>query len=166
MVIENKTAYTFPAYKTFHHFFMFRRRLWLWILVAVCEVLGFGLMLVGQLLHGEGMEPQLLVMLAFMVVLVLFAWFVYPRMGYRSYSKGVVQHYRFEESSMGITTSGQELSAEQSLNYAGLYRVCETKGYFYLFLSSRQAFIVDKGGFSSEEHISLLRQRLQHKRYA
>jgi hypothetical protein len=161
-VIENKTEYTFAAYKTFHHFFMFRRRLWWWIIVLACEVLGLGLVLFGSFLHG-GVEfdPVLTAALSVMVFLLVFSWFVYPRLGYRSYSKGVVQHYRFEEDRVAITTTGQDLSAEQSLQYTGLYRVCETKGYFYLFLSSRQALIVNKNGFTDSDNVSLLRQWLQ-----
>jgi len=64
---------------------------------------------------------------------------------------------------VAITTTGQDLSAEQSLQYTGLYRVCETKGYFYLFLSSRQALIVNKNGFTDPENITLLRQWLQSR---
>ncbi len=163
VVIENKTEYTYTNYRTFHHFFMFRRRLWLWVIVALCEVLGFGLMLLGAFLHGgTAGDAAYFFMLVLMAVLVLVAWFVYPRMGYRSYSKGVAQSYRFGANGVEITTTGQDLSAEQNLQYTGLYRVCETKGFFYLFLSSRQALIVDKGGFSQNEDIAQLRQWLQH----
>ena len=161
-MIENKTEYSYAVYRDFSRFFLFRRRACWWALVAVCGVLSLVLMLLAAVQDpAQGFDLPLLLTVLLMAVLTLFCWFVYPRVGYRSAAKGVVQHYRFEEDRVAITTVGQGISAEQNLQYAGLYRVCETKGYFYLFLSARQAMIVRKAGFENREDIVPLRETLQ-----
>lgn len=88
------------------------------------------------------------VMVAVVIVLVIdmFMYFAMPKIQYNSMSKmkNVENNYVFYDDEFTATSVSEHLSAKDVLKYSIIVKVYETEKYFFIYISKRQLFTVDK----------------------
>ncbi len=99
----------------------------------------------------------------FIAILYTVVFYVLPRFALkkaRSLNASIT--YTFGDTSFRLESHAEGESATNDVAYSVIDRVMENKFDIYLFLNSKQCFIVDKAGFTSgtpEELIGLLQSR-------
>jgi hypothetical protein len=90
--------------------------------------------------------------------------FIYPRIYYKSIKKFVegTTKYSFTEDYMFAESTSDSSTGTSKMKYDALYRVYELQDFFYIFISSSQAFLITKRSCSAEDAIGL-RKLLQAK---
>jgi hypothetical protein len=147
MNIEATTSIDYPTYRHFYLFNFMRGRRSPWqariILVMAPFLFLFFLYLFAA---NPGDLVSLAGMLVTLMLLLVIAWvlFVVPRRYYQSVQKtmSVPVHYRF-------TAENVEASQAEPVRYAMISRAYETRGFFYLYISRRQIYIIGKNDFTS-----------------
>lgn len=80
------------------------------------------------------------------VAVYFFGAFLLPKLIFNldKIKKNAENHYVFKEKSFVASNEIQGIKSNSEIDYYILHSVYETSGYFYIYISSRKAFIVDK----------------------
>ena len=76
--------------------------------------------------------------------------------------------YAFSEEHFTVTNTGSVINGVSEIKYEALFRACEARDFFYLYIQPSQAYIVDKKDFTggtSEELSLLLAKALPAKKF-
>lgn len=99
-----------------------------------------------------------------------FLYYVLPEIKFRAYAKRQTPtiHFVFGDEEVQVFAETSDFEDKAKIKYAMIDRVKETKDYFYIYMSKRQAFVVDKAtavGGTAEEVRNKLMSCLENKRY-
>lgn len=162
MHLKTSTSVTFPVYRTFYlfNFLQGKRSPWQARITLALPPLLFFLMLI--LLALDPAEPfnlmGLAVSLALMVLLALILT-IMPKKYYRSvflYLDGPT-NFVFAEDHFEVDSTSTKWQGHTDSPYETLFKVYETRGYFYLYITRSQAHIVSKANLTADSAIDLRR---------
>lgn len=92
----------------------------------------------------------------------MFIYFAMPKIQYNSMSKmkNVGNDYVFYDDEITVSSVSEHLSAKDVLKYSIMVKAYETEKYFFIYISKRQVFVVDKatleGGTAEDLRVKLL----------
>ena len=84
---------------------------------------------------------------AILVLLIdMFMYFAMPKIQYNSMSKmkNVGNDYIFRDEEFMVSSASEDFSGQNVTKYAILVKAYETEKYFFIYISKRQLFAVDK----------------------
>lgn len=147
MEIRGKSTYNWQSIKKFNNFIFFKRRKWLsilWIFAYVLSGIGFVFEIVTDNFDGNSIER--LILLVLVALWLVFLWFVYPKI---KYSKNKLIHnmeneFVFNEDAFTMYQNSSSSDGNNTFKYSALWKVFETKDFFYIYLTQNQAYIVEK----------------------
>ena len=117
--------------------FVSRAVLCICLLVLNFIVVGFSEMSVGY-----GVD----VVVALVLLIDTFVYFAMPKIQYNSMSKmkDVENNYVFYDDEFTAASVSEHLNAKDTLKYSIMVKAYETEKYFFIYISKRQLFTVDK----------------------
>lgn len=147
MEIKATSKYDWETVREFNLFHQVKRRLWLYIVLIVLvifSVLGFALLAACNLLTIPLVALEFIVF--YCCFMVVFRVFILPKI---RFNKNKVFHdakntFVFGEYVMQADQYGENASSAASVRYAAIWRIYETDRFFYIYINSRQAYVVDK----------------------
>ena len=173
MVIEAKTKYTKRSFRKFQWFHytkggmrkvVFVSTLVLMFIVGVTSLI--------YLFTGDGISAgtiYLPVLILFLSVFFIIIPWISANSAYKKspalFDVGI--GFSFCEDYFSVLTTGM-MSGTTDIQYGALYRVYQTKDYFYLYLQQNQSYLLDKSSFTSgcpEDLAVLLKKVLPRKKY-
>lgn len=85
--------------------------------------------------------------------LILFGYFVTPRLQYKALGKlqELEQNYTFTENSFSVTSDNPLYQGKSDISYSLLFKVMDTENYLFLYQTKRQVFVVDKSTLNQFE---------------
>ena len=85
--------------------------------------------------------------------LILFSYFVMPRLQYKALGKlqDIEQTFTFTESSFSVTCDNPLYQGSSNISYPLLFKVMDTEHYLFLYQTKRQVFVADKSTLSQAE---------------
>ena len=106
----------------------------------------------------------------FCIALFNFMWFLMPKVNFekRKLAKNVKNEYIFSEDDFQMSSNSIESSSSSKIKYSQIYKIYETKDYFYLFLDKASAAIVKKSGIenaSTEDLRNLFESNLSKDKF-
>lgn len=101
-------------------------------------------------------------LLLFLVMCYIF--FVYPTITYNSLGKlkNVTNEYRFCDDRLFVNSVSDEYNGKSEIKYTLIVKVTETKEYFYIYQTNRQAYVVDKSSIEDNATAELRNKLLQY----
>lgn len=147
MEIKASSKYDWETVREFNLFHQVKCRLWLYvvfIVLVIFNVLCLALLTACDLLTTPLIALEFVVFYScFMVLLKVF---IIPKI---RFNKNKIFHnventFVFEEYAMRADQYGENASSSSSVRYAVIWRIYETDRFFYIYVSSRQAYVVDK----------------------
>jgi len=147
MEIRASSKYDWDTIKKFNHFHNVTRTRVLDIIIIIIDVfcvLGFLLLWTQNLLTFE--IKMLYVLLLFVHFMLVFVKIFLPKIQYKQNKMihGVVNEITFEENQMLMEQRGENTNATATIKYDAIWKVYEAKEYIYIYVNSRQAYIVEK----------------------
>lgn len=115
------------------------------LLLLVAELIAFGFDII----------PMILIIVdIFIIAIDCYMYFVLPGIQYKSLAKmqGTENNYIFSDSVLKIQSESKAYSGESEIEYAMIQKVYETSGYFFLYITKNQVFIVDKSTVEGGSH--------------
>ncbi len=148
MEIKASSKYDWETVREFNLFHQVKRRLWLYIILIVLVIfnaLGFALLAACNLLTMPLIALEFIVL--YSCFMVVFRVFILPKI---RFNKNKMFHdaentFVFGEYMMQADQYGENASSASYVRYAAIWRIYETDGFFYIYVNSRQAYVVDKG---------------------
>lgn len=114
------------------------------------------LLLIAELtVSGFNIIPMILIIADILVIIIdCFVYFILPEIQYRSLAKmkDTENNYIFTENTLKIQTKSEVHSGESEIEYAMIQKVYETSGYFFIYITGNQVFIVDKSTVEGGSH--------------
>lgn len=113
----------------------------------------------------------------FLMILSIFFLFYFfalvlilPRLLYKKYLfKDKTVFFTFSDNSINIKCDTGKISIDNNVNYSAIVKICETAGFLFIYLTKRQAYMVDKSGFENpgdaETVASALKSFIPAKKY-
>lgn len=157
MEIKATSKYDWKTIKRFQHFHHNQRKPSLavinviFVIAVVVSALSFVLMLSFGDLDAEfiGLYSSEL----FLIFMFVFLRHILPKLVFNrdKVGKDSLHTFVFKEEEFTVSSVGNNLTSENTIKWEALYGVYETKDYFYLYISKRQAFIVEKESMTPEE---------------
>lgn len=71
-----------------------------------------------------------------------------------------VSHFVFYDDRLEASVSNTDVKTGSTFFYQNLFRAYETKTCFYLYIDKKQAYLIVKDGFSNENDVLSLREKL------
>lgn len=149
MKFSNRTIYDKERLIRFNNFVALRKRFF-WIFMIVCTILvsiSFALTLA-----LKGYDSTILLCFALIVVVDItyaFCSLILPRI---TINKAAALNadilFEFQEDTFKISATTKNATESSELNYSALIKVMESSRDIYLYISTRQAYILDKSGFN------------------
>lgn len=163
-LFENDTVYTKENYLKFNQFHIRKRRMVpaviSYILLAFIFVVGIMLLLLGESI------ALAIVYLVFAVITTLYYIYL-PNLAVNRILKtdktfeNTKNHYWFYRDHVAV----ENKYGDTKIKYDQLYRIYETSQFYYLYLNSRQAFLVEKNNSANQEQLTKLLQEQLGKNY-
>lgn len=147
MEIRASSKYDWETIKQFNKFHNFTKAKVLNVVVIVTDVICALLFLLALSIDILDFELMMLyVLILFLNLVLVFARFVLPKIQYKQNKllHGVENKITFEEDQMLIEQHGENTNATATMKYDAIWKVYEAKEYIYIYVNSRQAYIVDK----------------------
>lgn len=165
MAIQAHTTYTRENLLAFIRFNTVKSPVQIGVYILMeTLVLAYTLMLANE----TGSSPVLYTVIMLLIlpaVLLLFPFFL---VNARRQVFGVTLQYTFTEDQLTLTSQNGQSNNQTNAQYSLFYRVYETPDAFYFFISSRQAFLLDKSGFTegtAQDLRTLLQSKLAPEKY-
>ena len=85
-------------------------------------------------------------MVVVVLIIDMFMYFVMPKIQYNSMSKmkNIGNDYIFRDEEFTVSSDSEEFSGRNVTKYTILVKVYETEKYFFIYISKRQLYVVDK----------------------
>lgn len=147
MEIKASSKYDWGTLKRFNKFHNFTKNKALNIGLIILEIICVLLFLLAAMLNILEFETIMIyVLLLFVNIMLIFVRFVLPKIQYKQNKilHGVVNETAFKDNEILIEQCGENSSATTTVKYDAIWRVYETRDFIYLYVNSRQAYIVDK----------------------
>ena len=152
MPIQIHTVYTKALFLRFNDFVVKSRRRF-WIVMIVCSALVY--VFSALLLAMDAFDSEIricLIMVLLLDILYPFAFFVLPRMQVKKNKMlNMRLEYTFDVDSFSLQAENQYTAESATVQYAAITKVSKNKSDLYLFLSSRQAYVVDLSALSPKQ---------------
>lgn len=171
--LKVKSQYSYEDYREYYMFSLFRGkryRLGIRIFFIAYPAL---IALVALMTIYSGPDPFLIVcevILVFIFVLFLFMIYYFTRKNYgnikKLFTSGVI--FEFRNNDFIIKQKNNLYTGESAIKYEALYKVYETETMFYVFITPRQAFLINKNGIIDDNPNSLrtiLMNEVDRKKY-
>ncbi len=148
MKFSTITNYDKERLLRFNNFIILKKRLF-WAIMIVCTVLVSSIFAYYLALNiFDSTITLCFVLVVFIDLTYIFCYLILPRFTIKkSPGLNAIIHFEFQENTFkisGISKNGTDCS---ELNYSAIQKVMESKHDIYLFISIRQAYIIDKSGF-------------------
>ena len=150
MYFSNKTIYDRKRLIRFSDFCVLKKK-FLWVAMIICSAVVLITELPSLITdpHDTFSKIYLIVVLA-LFILLLFLLFIAPRIGIKKSPAYEAQHsYEFEDEVFKIDSTLKNGKDSLELKYSSLVKVMESRDDVYLFISNRQAYVLDKSGFTA-----------------
>lgn len=150
MNFSNQTIYDKERLIRFNNFVALRKRIF-WSFMIVCTVLTS----ISFVLTLALKSYDLTIFICFAIIVVIdttfvFCYFILPRI---TINKAITLNadifFEFKEDTFKISATTKNGAESSKLNYSAIIKVMESNQDIYLYISTRQAYIVDKSGFNS-----------------
>jgi len=176
MEIKVDAKHDYEAQAKFSRFFVFRGKYYktkrllffTFLFFLTCYV-------IMRLIEGVTIgyyEPLYLVLMAINLILIAVAvliYFIRPRIFYKKNGlKDIINTYVFREDKILMTTEHNGVNGSMEIDYAALLKAYETDQYIYLFVSTRQAMLINKKNIDMatlSKLRALLKSKLPPKKY-
>lgn len=175
MSIQVQTVYDQKALMEFTQFslkkgkfYYLKRRISLWLKLLLLVPL-FIAVVFGIIYHDMQMIVTPLVCMP-PIILILFVPKLLVKNNLRHSQNiiGSINTYTFNEDGIRISSVSKDAESQSNVHYQFLRNVYETKEYFYLFIHSNQAYIVNKTGMQRdtlEQIRTILSSRMPNNRF-
>ena len=147
MEITAKCLYNLKGVTALLHLQLFKKanpksRMILWSVIY--GVLSLILLL--EKIFWQAEVIHLLVLMAVVMLLMCYMYFVLPRQTYKAQGKlkDAENTYTFGENSVHIVSQAEQYTGEAQVEYGLFIKVYETSEYFFVFQTKNQVFLVDK----------------------
>ncbi len=163
MKFSVQTVYDKERLLRFNSFVALTKRVF-WSLMIVCTVLITVAFAISLALDPQYNTTWLCFgLVLFSDIICVFCSFILPRF---TINKAVGLNadivYEFDEVTFKISATIKSGTEASELNYSAIVKVMESEQDIYLFISQRQAYVLDKSGFtigSPEEFLRFLRDK-------
>ena len=158
MPINVTTVYTKERLLRLSNFVQ-QSRLWFWIITAVASLLVIAIYFFAVFNDFVNFEITFwFCVVLFFDVFYMFLIFVLPRlMIKKAKNVGTVLEFSFNEENFLIHAVNEHVDESATVKYSMVTKVCNNRDDVYLFISPRQAYIVDLGNSSYEDQVALKR---------
>lgn len=168
MEIKASSKYDWQTIKTFQRFHNFKATAFkkvLPIIFIVAIVVFLFSFAVSCFL--DTVDAELISLLITDILCIFLLWLIYfvlPKVAFNKnkIAKNSDNHFVFRDEIFEVSGATESYRGSSEIKYDALYKICETRDFFYLYINSRQAYIVEKSTVS-EELIADLRQHLLNK---
>lgn len=75
----------------------------------------------------------------------------------------MVYDYVFTDEQLNVRLTHQQKTSEGHITYRAMYKVIETEHFLFVFISSNQAYIVEKANFSSKEEFDRVISKIKEE---
>ncbi len=156
MELKISTVYTKQRLLRFNDYFWMQRK-GFFATLAVCTLIVWGCALFLSIFDALSDTIRLCCgMVTVLDVTLLFSAFVIPRLTVKkSPTIDAVMGYCFNEEAMNISAETNTENASVTLKYSAIVKVGKKNDDVYLFISARQAYIVDVSELSEIELLAL-----------
>lgn len=112
------------------------------VLCVALLLLNFAVVKFCEMPTGYGVTVAVVIVL----VIDMFVYFAMPKIQYNSMSKmkDVENNYVFYDDEFTAVSVSEHLNAKDALKYSIMIKAYETEKYFFIYISKRQLFTVDK----------------------
>ncbi len=164
MEIKASSKYDWETIKKFNKFHNFTRTKALNIGLIILDVVCVLLFLLAAAINILDFETIMIyVLLLFVNIMLVFVRFILPKIQYKQNKMlhGVVNEATFKDNEMSIEQRGENVCGATTVKYDAVWRVYEIKDFIYIYVNSRQAYIVDKatvtGGTAADLRMFLMK---------
>lgn len=152
MEIKASTTYTFKILRDFHYFHSFHAQ-------STKIIFSSTIILLVILLMTQNLVtsmPMIFALLSIMIVLpAMFLLSPYFTIKKKNKLLGTTQNYVFRRADFTCRKDGGDGSDAKTIAYSDVFRLFETKTFFYIYLSKYVAYLVDKSSMKPGEIKSL-----------
>ena len=111
----------------------------------------------------------ILILVAAIDFLVVYAYFIMPKVRLKNFSadKEVMNHFTFTDEAIKISSESKERKGSSEIKYEMIFKACESKDAFYLFVNKRGALIILKDSITEgtvDDLKSLLNAKINDKK--
>ena len=163
MRFSNHTIYDKKRLIRFSDFVALRKRFF-WIFIVVCNALilvAFAFNIAFK--SYDSVIPSCFTLTIVIDLICVFCSFIFPRITVkRSPALNADILFEFQEDSFKVSAKTKNSTDFSELNYPALVKVMESEQDIYLYLSARQAYVLDKSGFNSgspDEFVEFLKDK-------
>lgn len=151
--IEVITEYTYPVYRKFHFFAIYRRSTGRFIFQTVLDVLLLLMIVLSGAVGVMTKDYSVFGYMIFLGVLLTAFTFLLPFINYKGLiaSKGIISKSTFSDECITSEASGKGMQMTETYHWNALHSAYDTKGFFYIFVARNQGIIVDKSKMSAQE---------------
>ena len=163
MKFSNRTVYDKERLIRFNNFSILKKRFF-WTVMIVCTVLvsiSFALTLALKMYDSTFLLCFALT--GVIDIMCVFCYLILPRI---TINKAIVLNanilFEFKEDTFKISAANKNGTECSELNYSSIKKMMESKYDIYLFISTRQGYILDKSGFElgcPEELLKFLKDK-------
>ena len=157
MEITAKCVYDLKSVQAMQRLQMFKKanpkkRMIFWSVIYGVLVL----ILLLELICWQAEVIHLLVLMAVVMLLMCYMYFLLPRQLYKAQGKlkDAENTYTFGENSVHIVSQAEQYTGEAQVEYGLFIKVYETSEYFFVYQTKSQVYLVDKStiqGGTAEE---------------
>ncbi len=154
MELSVVTEYNYKRRVRFTDYY-FTHRIVLWVLIGIFAADGI-YWIWDMILNGVWLYYNLfpLIYCLFFILLLVFSYFIFPRIKLRrSAANNLTCALTFHDDAFVMVTDSPLVQENSRISYEQIYKIAEGKEDMYIFLTKRNALIIDKSGFvQGDEH--------------
>lgn len=147
MEIRGKSTYNWQTIKKFNGFNFFKRRKWLfvlWVFAYALSAFGFIVEIVTDNFDDDSVMR--LILLAVVALWLAFLAGIYPKIRYNKnkFTHNMENKFVFTQDGFAMYQCGGDTESSADIKYSAVFKIFETKEFFYIYLTQNQAYIVEK----------------------
>ena len=171
--IKASTVYDYETTRELYRFSIYKSKnpkIFL-VLFNVCALIVVALFIVNFSIFSYDYSILVcMLIMIFCIALFNFMWFLMHKVNFekRKLAKNAKNEYIFNEDDFEMSSNSIESSSSSKIKYSQIYKIYETKDYFYLFLDKASAAIVEKSGIenaSAEDLRNLFESNLSKDKF-
>lgn len=143
---------------------------WKWVVYALVTLLAVSWFVISVSTSGFSVYYLIILLIAVVIdFLVIYSYFIMPKVKLKSFTEEneVTNHFTFCDDSIRIRSVSKKRTGTSDIKYTMIYKACESKDTFYLFLNKRGALIIKKDCITNgtvEGLRALLTEKISYKR--
>ena len=161
MPINISTVYDRERILRLNNYFA-RSKFVFWIVMGIASLLVMASFTLLAILDALSFQIwACLILVIFIDILHLFSYLVLPRIALnKNKSLNVKITYSFDTDSFQLNAVNEHMNENMTAKYTMLIKVVKENTDLYMFISNRQAYVVDLSGLS-EEQIEMLKETME-----